>query len=40
MRARAERVKDRPVFKDVDGLTARELAMDVLTLIDALEETQ
>lgn len=38
MKARADAVKDRPVSKDVDGLTARELAMDVLTLIEALEQ--
>ena len=38
MRARAEAVKDRPVAKDVDGLTARALAVDVLTLIEALEQ--
>lgn len=38
IKGRAERVKIRPVHKDLDGEAARLLAMDVLALIEALEE--
>lgn len=38
MRERAERVRARAEHKDLDGLTARLLAADVLALIEALEE--
>jgi hypothetical protein len=38
MRERAERVKARAAHKDLDGPTARLLARDVLSLIEALEE--
>jgi hypothetical protein len=38
MRERAERVKARARHKDLDGETARLLACDVLSLIEAMEE--
>lgn len=38
MRERAERVRARAVWKDLGGEDARQLACDVLSLIEALEE--